>query len=173
MMLKRRNLFSAFVFLVIQSVLVAGIFAAAEPRAIDSKVSYKMVMENPENTFIVDVRTGAEYELVGHPDMPNGVPNIPLMFYPDWNVNPHFVKDVEGRYSKDDTLIMLCRSGGRAKKAAQALLKAGFKNVLYMSDSFEGPTDEKGHRTVSGWKVNGLPYTYKLDKALVYPGKPQ
>ena len=66
------------------------------------------------------------------------------------------------------TLIMLCRSGKRAEKAGQLLLDAGFKKVLYMADSFEGSKDEKRHRTVSGWKVNGLPYTYKLDKKLIY-----
>jgi hypothetical protein len=37
-----------------------------------------------------------------------------------------------------------------------------------MKDSFEGAKDKKGHRTVSGWKVNGLPYANKLTDHLVY-----
>ena len=56
----------------------------------------------------------------------------------------------------------------KGKAAAELLLEAGFKEVYYMADSFEGPKDEKGHRAVSGWKVNGLPYTYKLVDNLVY-----
>lgn len=142
-------------------------FAGTEPQGIDSKKSYKMVMDN-SNSFIIDVRTKAEYEFVGHPDLPNGVPNIPIKFYPDWEFNKDFVKKVEERYKKDDTIITICRSGKRARAAAKLLLEAGFKEVFYITDSFEGPKDEKGHRTVSGWKVNGLPYTYKLDNNLVY-----
>ena len=164
MMIARRGIFFTVAILLVQSLAFAG----AEPVGIDSKESYKMVMKSPKHTFIVDIRTRAEYEFVGHPDLPNGVPNIPLKFYPGWGTNSNFVRDIEARYSKDTTLIMLCRSGGRAKVAARVLLDAGFKKVLYMADSFEGSKDKKGHRTVSGWKVNGLPYTYKLNEKLVY-----
>ena len=164
MTIAKRGLFFTVAILLIQSLAFAGV----EPAGIDSKEAYNMVMENPKDTFIVDVRTRAEYEFVGHPDLPNGVPNIPLKFYPGWKMNANFVKNVEVHYSKDVTLIMLCRSGKRAEKAVNMLLDGGFKNVLYMTDSFEGAKDEKGHRTVSGWKVNGLPYTYSLDKELLY-----
>ncbi|MDH3973690.1 MAG: rhodanese-like domain-containing protein [Deltaproteobacteria bacterium] len=152
--------------------LMAGSFAFAEEEAkgVDSKEAYKMVMDSPRDTFIVDVRTKAEYEFVGHPDLPNGVPNIPLRFYPKWNENSEFVEMVEKRYSKDKTLIMICRSGGRAEQAATKLMEAGFKKVYYMSDSFEGSKDKKGHRTVNGWKVNGLPYTHTVEPELEFKG---
>jgi len=164
MIIAKRGLFFTLAILLIQSVAFAGTGSVG----IDSKESYKMVVESPKDTFIVDVRTKAEYEFVGHPDLSNGVRNIPLKFYPGWDTNTNFVKDVEERYSKDTTLRMLCRSGKRAKKAADMLLDAGFKKVLYMADSFEGSKDGNGHRTVNGWKVNGLPYTYKLDQKLRY-----
>ncbi len=135
-------------------------FAGIELQGIDSMESYKMVMDSPSNTFIIDVRTKAEYDFVGHPDLPNGVPNIPYKFYPSWVINKNFVKKVEEHYKKDDTIIIMCRSGIRAKAAAKILIETGFKNVFYMTDSFEGTKDKKGHRTVSGWKVSGLPYTY-------------
>ncbi len=141
---------------------------AAEPEAVDSKESYRLVLANPSNTSIIDVRTKAEYLFVGHPDMPNGVPNIPLKFFPGWEMNPEFVAKVSERYKKDDTLILMCRSGARAEAAAKMLSKAGFTNTLYMDDSFEGQTGKDGHRTVNGWKVNNLPYTYNLDPGLVY-----
>jgi len=161
-----RGIFFTVALLLVNSLA----FAEAKPSGVDSREAYRVVMKSPGDTFIVDVRAAAEYEFVGHPDLPNGVPNIPLMFYPAWEANPDFVKDVKERYSKTDTIILICRSGGRAKKGATLLLDAGFKNALYMTDSFEGPKDEKGHRTISGWKVNGLPYTFRLDKNLVYRG---
>jgi len=148
--------------------LSAPSLAANEPKGIDSRNAYEIVLKSPSNTFIIDVRTRAEYQFVGHPDLPNGVPNIPLKFYPSWEINKDFVKNVEERYKKDDILITICRSGKRAKRAAKLLLDAGYKKSFYMTDSFEGSKDANGHRTVNGWKVNALPYTYTLDEQLVY-----
>jgi len=149
----------------------APLFAASDSPAggpIGSRQAYDMVTQSPSDTFIVDVRTMAEYEFVGHPDLPNGVANIPLKFYPSWETNKDFVIKVEARYKKDDTLITICRSGKRAEDAMRLLVEAGFKKVYYITDSFEGKTDAKGHRTVDGWKVNGLPYTYELKDDLIY-----
>ncbi|MFQ5585321.1 MAG: rhodanese-like domain-containing protein [Thermodesulfobacteriota bacterium] len=159
------SLLMVYVLLITLSV---SSFAADIPEGIDSRKSYKMVLKSPSDTFIIDVRSRAEYEFVGHPDLPNGVPNIPYRFYPSWEINRDFVRKVKERYREDDTIITLCRSGQRAKSAARLLLEAGFRKVYYMTDSFEGPKDEKGHRTVGGWKVNGLPYTYDLKDSLVY-----
>ncbi len=146
----------------------SGAAPAAEPKAVDSRAAYRMVLDDPARTHIVDVRTRPEYLFVGHPDLPNGVPNIPFRFYPDARLNSNFIRDVEGRFSKDEVIITMCRAGKRARLAARQLQAHGFKHVYYMSDSFEGPMDEKGHRTVGGWKVNGLPYTYRLEPDLVY-----
>ncbi len=156
---------NAFLLLLI---FVAPAIAGSAPAGIDSVNAYNMVTASPENTFIVDVRTRAEYHFVGHPELPNGVPNIPLKFYPSWEMNKDFVGKVSERYKKEDTIITICRSGKRAKVAAKLLIDAGFESVYYMTDSFEGSKDEKGHRTVDGWKVNGLPYTYELKEGLVY-----
>ena len=143
-------------------------FGAEGPLGVESKESYAMVMKSPADTFIIDVRTRAEYEFVGHPDLPNGVPNIPYKFYPSWELNIDFVAMVEERYKLDDKLIIICRRGVRAEAAAWLLLKAGFKSVFFMTDSFEGPKGKEGLRNVSGWKVNGLPYTYELRDELIY-----
>ena len=146
----------------------SGVAAAAEPEAVDSRTAYRMVLDDPAHTHIVDVRTRPEYEFVGHPDLPNGVPNIPIRFYPDARLNSNFIRDVQRRFSKDEVIITMCRSGKRARLAARQLLAHGFSHVYYMSDSFEGPRDAQGHHTLGGWKVNGLPYTYRLDPDLVY-----
>jgi rhodanese-related sulfurtransferase len=155
---------AAFLFLV----LSAPSAGAREPKGVESRESFEMVMKSPADTFIIDVRTRAEYEFVGHPDMANGVANIPYKFYPSWELNVEFVIKVAERYKPGDTLILICRSGKRAEAAARLLLNAGFKTVYYMTDSFEGPKDAQGLRTVSGWKVNGLPFTYELRDDLVY-----
>lgn len=164
MKLLKQSLFLTFFSLILFSLAFGG----TAPQGIDSSESYKIIMGNLSNTFIIDVRTRAEYEFVGHPNLPNGVPNIPYKLYPTWEINKDFLKKVEERYRKEDTIITMCRSGKRAKAAAMLLLEAGFQKVFYMTDSFEGKKDKKGHRTISGWKVNGLPYTYKLEAHLVY-----
>ena len=166
-LMKKISCFS-ITFVVFSALLFNIQIAGAEPQAIGSRQSYQMVMENLSGTFILDVRTMAEYEFVGHPDLPNGVPNIPLKFYPSWEMNQDFVKNVEGRFKKEDVIIAMCRSGKRAKIAAELLSKAGFGKVYYMTDSFEGKKDGNGLRTVNGWKINQLPYTYKGDQNLIY-----
>jgi rhodanese-related sulfurtransferase len=138
------------------------------PGAINSKEAYEMMVSEAANTFMIDVRTRPEYEFVGHPDMPNGVPNIPLVFYDDWRINENFVADVEARYPKSATILIICRSGHRAETAAWQLIKEGFLKVFFVADSFEGALDSDGHRTVNGWKNEGLPYTYYLDSQLIY-----
>lgn len=142
--------------------------AAPNPRGVDSIEAQNWVLKDLETTFIVDVRTKAEYEFVGHPDTPNGVANIPYMFHEGWAPNENFIADIAERFNKTDKLILMCRSGQRAHHAARSLMEAGFKRIYYMTDSFEGPKDKDGHRTVSGWKVRKLPYTYKLEEDLVY-----
>lgn len=141
---------------------------SSAPVAIDSLDAYQRVLASPADTFIIDVRTRAEYEYVGHPDLPSGVPNIPLVFYEETRPNENFVADVEARFSKETVLLIICRSGHRAETAAWLLLKAGFTSLFFITDSFEGTLDKDGHRTIDGWKNNGLPYTHYLDSGLIY-----
>ncbi len=108
------------------------------PKAIDSKEAYSMITTNPSETFMIDVRTRPEYELVDHPDLPGGVSNIPLTFHDDWRPNVDFVPEVERRYAREATLIIICKSGQRAETAAWQLLKAGYESVYFVFDNFEG-----------------------------------
>ncbi len=52
--------------------------------------------------------------------------------------------------------------------AANLAYKAGFLHVFSIKEGFEGKSDEKGYRTVDGWKNRNLPYTYQLKKELIY-----
>jgi rhodanese-related sulfurtransferase len=126
------------------------------------------MVKNP-GTHIIDVRSIAEYVLIGHPV---DALNIPLTFWNEkaqsFETNGDFVQDIQERFGKSDTLIFICRSGGRSQKAAEAAFQAGFAKVYSVTEGFEGEKDENGHRTVGGWKNRGLPYTYDVNPNLAY-----
>lgn len=119
-------------------------------------------------TFLADVRSVAEYVLVGHPEMAY---NVPFTFWSEeegrFVPNPDFLEDLAARFGKDDVLVFICRSGGRSLAAARSAREAGYSKVYHVAEGFEGGLDEKGYRTVGGWK-NSLPYTYKVDPGLAY-----
>ncbi len=127
-------------------------------------------MTESEATYLVDVRSVAEYVLIGHPVLAH---NIPITFWSEqeqrFTANPDFIRDLQARFKPDDTLIFICRSGGRSRKAAESARLAGFKRTFNISEGFEGELDSEGYRTIGGWKNSGLPYTYKIDPSLAYP----
>ena len=123
------------------------------------------VLKKSKNVLLVDVRSILEDEYVGHPT--NSV-NIPIMEPPDWGVRPEFRDEVKSELEKqfpnvsDHTeiqILLLCRSGKRSEKAASLLCSAGYKNVINITDGFEGDKDANGHRSViNGWRFNKLPW---------------
>ena len=133
------------------------------------------MVEN-EGAFILDVRTPQEWNWVGHPGknkvsegayLEGYVLNVAYKVYHEGYskgdvliVNTQFVKDVGRLLNKDAAIITMCRSGKRSVDAALALEDAGFTNIYNMLTGFEGGKDERGYRTINGWKVDGLPYNY-------------
>jgi rhodanese-related sulfurtransferase len=92
---------------------------------------------------------------------------------------PDFVARVQGVAKPDDTLMVMCRSGGRSAIAVNLLAAAGFKNVYNITDGMEGDTVNdpdsvfRGQRLVNGWKNSGLPWTYDVNPArMVLPPGP-
>jgi len=136
-------------------------------KEISPQEGYDM-LEQP-STYLVDVRTIAEYVFVGHPEMAY---NNPLLFWSEMEQkltpNKNFIQDINSKFEEKDVLIFICRSGGRSRRAAKLAYKAGFLHVFSIKEGFEGEEDEKGYRTVDGWKNRNLPYTYQLKKKLVY-----
>lgn len=120
------------------------------------------------DTYLVDVRSVAEYVFVGHPAMAH---NIPLSFWDekkqDFVTNETFIEDVKSRFKMEDRLIFICRSGGRSLRAARMAQNAGFMKVFNIALGFEGEKNAEGYRIVDGWK-NSLPYTYELNDKLIY-----
>ena len=115
------------------------------------------------NGIMVDVRTRAEWGYVGTPLLPQLI-LTEWQTYPDMGVNPHFTEQVIAEITKrggtkSTPIYFLCRSGVRSKSAARALTEAGFTHCYNISDGFEGPPDEMGHRgNIAGWKADGLPW---------------
>jgi rhodanese-related sulfurtransferase len=134
---------------------------------------------SPERVNIVDVRTPEEYIFVGHPDMAR---NIPLLFViyqlgadkdePAVDPNPDFISQVKDLFAPTDTLLVMCRSGGRSALAVNLLAKDGFVNIYNIIDGMEGDKVDDlgsvyhGKRMRNGWKNSGLPWTYDLNPEL-------
>lgn len=139
------------------------------------------IMTGPEagNTLFVDIRTPQEAMFVG---MASAVDvNIPFLVLPDspeYNAdkktyqlvaNKFFVVQIEERLAakgltKNDRIILMCRSGDRSGPAANLLAKNGFKNVYSVVEGFEGDLNSEGRRQVNGWKNDGLPWSYDLPR---------
>jgi len=112
---------------------------------------------------LVDVRTDAEWNFVGIPDLSEAGQEpvlIPWQFYPTMQRNPAFVEHLQkAGITPEHRVYFLCRTGGRSRAAAMAAQAAGYPHVFNIADGFEGGPDANGHRgTVSGWKAKGLPW---------------
>lgn len=115
-----------------------------------------------DGALLVDVRTRAEWTYVGVPDLAAAGRHVALVEwsrFPDGSVNERFVDEVRAAgLEPGRPVYLLCRSGVRSQAAAAALTAAGLGPAYNVVEGFEGPHDREGHRTVSGWKVAGLPW---------------
>jgi rhodanese-related sulfurtransferase len=115
-----------------------------------------------EDAVLVDVRTTAEWSYVGLPDL-SGIGKrvvcVEWQRFPDGALNGDFIDQLQDAGLPDGAPIyFLCRSGVRSAAAAEAATAAGLGPAYNVSDGFEGPHDELGHRSVTGWKNSGLPW---------------
>ena len=112
---------------------------------------------------LIDVRTDAEWNFVGLPDLSETGKQpvlIPWQVYPSMQVNGAFVEQMrKAGLTPTNKLFFICRSGARSLFAGQAAQAAGFPHAFNVADGFEGPVDAEGHRgQVAGWKADGLPW---------------
>ena len=118
----------------------------------------------PQGALLVDVRTRAEWSYVGVPVLEGAhheVAFVEWSTFPEGRVNPRFVDEVrEAGLREGQPVYLICRSGVRSRAAADALTAAGLGPAFNVLEGFEGPHDATGHRTVSGWKVAGLPWRH-------------
>ena len=121
------------------------------------------LLKSEPGTVLIDVRTDAEFNYVGRPDLSSLGKYVALVMwvrFPDNAQNLDFVANVKSMGVKpDQKLLFLCRSGVRSRYTAAAMTDAGFPYCFNILEGFEGDKDEDGHRgTIGGWKVEGLPW---------------
>jgi rhodanese-related sulfurtransferase len=128
---------------------------------VDPADSYAALQSAPD-AVLVDVRTNAEWSYVGLPDLSQiGKRVIPIEWqhFPDGARNEVFVEQLRhAGVGEGAPIYFICRSGVRSAAAARAATAAGLGPAYNVSDGFEGPLDQHGHRSVAGWKAAGLPW---------------
>ena len=133
---------------------------------IDAAKAWEILTGDPK-AQLVDVRTMAEWNFVGLPDLSSlgrRVHCVEWQSFPSMAPNPDFVQATEGAVSsagaaKDTPLLFLCRSGARSRAAAMAMTRAGYTKSFNIAGGFEGDLDAERHRGHSnGWKATRLPW---------------
>lgn len=153
---------------------VLGLYLTAEE-------AFSKWHDGSEKVVVLDVRTPEEYIFVGHAPMARNIPvrvlNQELTTQkrrPVMEMNSAFVSQVRKHYKVSDTIVIMCRSGGRSALAVNLLAEAGFKDVYNIVDGFEGDAVKDPHsyyngkRVKNGWRNSGASWTYKLDPNLMY-----
>ncbi len=105
---------------------------------------------------LVDVRTKPELLYVG--SIPGAV-TIEWQTYPGSRPNPEFLGELAALTKKDEPVMFICRSGARSHGAAEAAMRAGWRETYNVLEGFEGDKDAEQHRnSVGGWRKAGLPW---------------
>jgi rhodanese-related sulfurtransferase len=153
-----------FMSAVIQQSVASEILANARAVAVREKLPYAggVVPQAAWELFIsgeavlVDVRSPEERKFVGH---------VPDALHVAWangtalTRNPRFVRELEAKVSKDQVVLLLCRSGKRSAAAAEAATKAGYLHAFNVLEGFEGELNDRQQRGGNGgWRHHGLPW---------------
>ena len=145
--------------------------------------AFKLKSESGAKALFIDIRTKGEFLFLGTPSVTDM--NIPYMEIDDpvsWDKknnryamspNSDFVSAVNAlldrqHLTKNDPVILMCRSGDRSSPAANLLQQAGFTKVYSVVDGFEGDMGKDGRRDVNGWKNADLPWAYKMTESQAY-----
>ena len=130
---------------------------------VDARGTWAALEAQPD-AVLIDVRTRAEWNYVGLPDLSRlgkQVLRVEWQNWPDGTVNAGFADEVRAAgIAPGQPVYLICRSGARSRSAAQVLTQQGWGHAYNVADGFEGPHDAARHRgTVAGWKQAGLPWT--------------
>lgn len=121
------------------------------------------LLKSDPRAQVIDVRTTAEWNFVGLPDLSSVGREVGLVewqMFPTMQVNPGFAGDAaQAAPDKDAPVLFLCRSGARSRSAAIAMTRAGYARAYNIAGGFEGDLDGERHRGgKNGWKAAGLPW---------------
>jgi rhodanese-related sulfurtransferase len=112
------------------------------------------ILADQQSAVLIDVRTTAEWNFVGTPDLSSIGKELRLAEwtrFPDGSPNPDFVQQATEGLSTDQPVLFLCRSGARSRAASEQLAALGYQQVYNVTAGFEGDLDANGHRH-GGWK---------------------
>ncbi len=165
--MKRKLFLIAFFFAatLTLSLIEKDLLLAQEVKKIRSIEAYDMLNTVPD-TYLIDIRSREEYQLVGHPFKAY---NFPYMFLtsrfvkegekPGYSFlkNKAFTEQIGKEFKRTDNLLIMDRDGIRSAPAAKELVGAGFRNVFDVFDGFEGqefpyfedPNQNKFHRQLA------------------------
>lgn len=144
---------------------ITQILEAAQNRAKEMNLPYEgallpdeahEIMQLASGAKLVDVRTHAELDWVGH--IPDAV-SVEWATYPGMKTNPHFIAQLEQQVDKEALVMFICRSGARSHNAAIAATQAGYADCYNVLEGFEGDKDADEHRNaLNGWRAAELPW---------------
>jgi rhodanese-related sulfurtransferase len=127
--------------------------------ALTPQEAYALLQNDPK-VKLVDVRTTAERDWIGRPDIAaEQHTTVQWNLYPGGTPNPDFLPQLEQVADKDTVLLFLCRGAVRSRHAAKLATENGYANSFDVLEGFEGDKDADGHRkNVNGWCKAGLPW---------------
>ena len=176
---------------------VRAVDASAVPEAkrtplglyLNAREAAQMKHELGAGVLFVDVRSQAEAAFLG---MAQAVDV--LIPYQDFNgdstgwderhrtltldANLDFVPHIEAALKQRgltrlSPIMVMCRSGARSAARVALLARHGFTQVYTVVDGFEGDLaktgPQAGQRVVNGWRVEGLPWSYQLERSKLRP----
>lgn len=147
--------------------------------------AWDMCTKDP-SVHILDVRTFEEYVFGGHVEVAKNIPLVFPVFDPEGpsmpgrppgcsgEANPDFVSATTEAFTADDTILVMCATGGRGAMAVNVLADSGFTRVYNIVNGFEGervddPTSVfHGKHVRNGWKNEGLPWGYDFHPDLLW-----
>lgn len=108
-----------------------------------------------EGYVYVDVRSEAEFE----EGRPQGSVNVPIAHQVGGGMAPNgdFVAVMKACFALDAKIILGCRSGHRSMRAAEALIREGYTQLLEQRAGWDGARDPFGQMAEAGWARAGLP----------------
>ncbi|MEM8699275.1 MAG: rhodanese-like domain-containing protein [Pseudomonadota bacterium] len=140
---------------------------------VDPSTAFQALISDP-TTCLIDVRTEAEWQIVGVPDLTEAGKQVGFVQWVqglDRRENPNFLDEVQKTLSNgaEGRLFFICRSGMRSLAAAHAVAEVlaakaarpdgGPVHCTNIAEGFEGcrhPMAPAG--PASGWKERGLPW---------------
>jgi rhodanese-related sulfurtransferase len=123
----------------------------APVRALDPREAHARVQAG---AVLLDVRAEEEFA-DGHPER---AVNVPLARYVEGRLvdAEDFAARVRDRFEPETALLVLCRSGVRARRAAEQLI-AQYTDVAVVTGGFDGTRGPFGEVVEPGWRRLGLP----------------